>query len=404
MSQISKGNQLSRILSMPMDEQEAGGFSHTLREIRQQPELWGVTAAQIVSILDVWRDLVKQSKAIVFTGSGSSHYVGECLAQPVQAATRLPVRAIASGDLLLLRNAALPPIRPLLLVSFARSGDSPESSELIRRLLAEEPEVRHLGITCNRVGRLAELWGPHGLEPNPRVTVVTLDDRTCDRSLVMTSSFTNLALAGLGLAYLASGTEYLNSAKRLGRLGEELLSSASSGLAEAASGGFQRLIALGDGSAYGAARESALKSLEMTDGRLVTMSETTLGFRHGPMCVLHRDALLLMFLSSDPLLRPFQLDLLDEIRRKGLGGRKIVAGIRLDAAPLDPGDLPIDLSRTESLNDEWAALLFVVIGQLLAFFRCRAEGLRADEPAANGAISRVVSDFKLHTTVYSGNR
>jgi tagatose-6-phosphate ketose/aldose isomerase len=404
MSQISKGNQLSRILSMPMDEQEAAGFSHTLREIRQQPELWEVTAEQIVPILDGWRDLVTQSNAIVFTGSGSSHYVGECLAQPVQAATQLPVRAIASGDLLLLRNAALPPIRPLLLVSFARSGDSPESSELIRRLLAEEPEVRHLVITCNRVGRLAELWGPHGLEPNTRVTVVTLDDRTCDRSLVMTSSFTNLALAGLGLAYLGRGAEYLDSAKRLARLGEELLSSASSGLAEAACGGFHRLIALGDGSAYGAARESALKSLEMTDGRLVTMAETSLGFRHGPMCVLHRDALLLMFLSSDPLLRPFQLDLLDEVRRKGLGGRKIVAGTRLDVEGLDPGDVPIDLSRTESLNDEWAALLFVVIGQLLAFFRCRAEGLRPDEPAANGAISRVVSDFKLHTTVYSENR
>jgi tagatose-6-phosphate ketose/aldose isomerase len=355
-------------------------------------------------MLDLWRELVAQSNAIVFTGSGSSHYVGECLAQPVQVATGLPVCAISSGDLLLLRNAALPPVRPLLLVSFARSGDSPESSELIRRLLEEEPEVRHLVITCNRAGRLAEIWGAHGLEPNPRVSVVTLDDRTCDRSLVMTSSFTNLALAGLGLAYLGRKAEYLESARRMARAGGELLSCGSQVLAEAACGGFRRLIALGDGSAYGAARESALKSLEMTDGRVFTMSETTLGFRHGPMCVLHRDALLVMFLSADPLRRPYQLDLLDEIRRKGLGGRKIGAGTRLDDAVLEPGDLPIDLSGIDGLDDEWAAMLFVVIGQLLAFFRCRAEGLRPDEPAANGAISRVVSDFKFHTPVYNRNR
>jgi tagatose-6-phosphate ketose/aldose isomerase len=81
-----------------------------------------------------------------------------------------------------------------------------------------------------------------------------------------------------------------------------------------------------------------------------------------------------------------------------------VAGICLDAATLDPGDLPIDLSTTDSLADEWAAMLFVVIGQLLAFFRCRAEGLRADEPAVNGAISRVVSDFRFHSPVYNRNR
>jgi tagatose-6-phosphate ketose/aldose isomerase len=305
MSHLTDGTHLSRILSMSKDEQEAAGFSHTLREIRQQPELWSETAEQIAPMLNAFRELVEESKAIVFTGSGSSCYVGECLAHPVQSATGLAARAISSGDLLLLRNAALPPIRPLLLVSFARSGDSPESSELIRRLLDDEPQVRHLIITCNRSGRLAEVWGPHGLEPTSRVSVVTLDDRTCDRSLVMTSSFTNLALAGLALAYIGREGEYLACAKRLACLGEQLLACGSDALADAASAGFIRLIALGDGSAYGAARESALKSLEMTDGRVFTMAETTLGFRHGPMCGLHRDALLLMFLSADPLRRPY---------------------------------------------------------------------------------------------------
>src|SRR6185369_13120080 len=165
--------------------------------------------------LDRWRELLNQSKAIVFTGSGSSYYAGQCLVHAVQRATGLPASGISSGELLLLREAALPPIRPLLMVSFARSGDSPESGELIRRLLEDEPEVRHLVITCNRQGRLAEIWGPAGLEPCSRVEVVTLDDRTCDRSLVMTSSFTNLALAGLGLAYVSDPTRFLAAAAKL---------------------------------------------------------------------------------------------------------------------------------------------------------------------------------------------
>lgn len=396
MPQSSNGSLLSSVLSLPVEEQEARGFRHTLQEIRQQPELWEITARQIAPLLDRWRELVKKSSAIVFTGSGSSYYIGGCLVHAVQRATGLPVSVISSGELLLLRDAALPPVRPLLMVSFARSGDSPESAELIRRLLEEEPEVHHLVITCNRQGRLAEVWGPEGLEPCSRVEVVTLDDRTCDRSLVMTSSFTNLALAGLGLAHVNDPTGFSGAAAKAARLGNELLSNWSDTLAEAAAGSYRRMIVLGDGSGYGAARESALKTLEMTDGRVLTMAETTLGFRHGPMCSLRRDALLVMFLSSDLVRRAYQLDLLAEIERKELSGRKMIAGSDVRSVPLAKGDVVIDMPELEDVPDEWAALLFAVIGQLLAFFRCRAEGLRPDEPAENGAISRVVADFRFH--------
>jgi D-galactosamine 6-phosphate deaminase/isomerase len=395
MSQSNNGSLVATVLSMPVGEQQAGGFRHTLREIWQQPELWEVTACQISSLAERLRALLSKANAIVLTGSGSSQYVGECLAHPLQTATALPTRVVSSGELLLLGNAALPPIRPLLVVSFARSGDSPESAELIRRLLEDESEVEHLVLTCNRTGRLAEIWGRDGLEPSPRVEVITLDDRTCDRSLVMTSSFTNLVLAGLGLARVANASEYTGMAAKVANLGRELLSCWSDPLAKVADGSYRRMIVLGDGSAYGAARESALKTLEMTDGRVMTLAETTLGFRHGPMCSLHSDALLVLFVSSDPVRRAFELDLLDEIRRKGLGGQKIIVGGDLPS-PAEEGELVIDLPEMATLPDEWASLLFTVVGQLLGFFRCRAEGLRPDEPAANGAISRVVSDFRLH--------
>jgi tagatose-6-phosphate ketose/aldose isomerase len=383
-------------LSLSIEEQRAAGCEHTLREICQQPDLWEVTADQITSVLGRWRELLDRSSAIVLTGSGSSFYVGECLALPVQEATGLTVRAISSGDLLLLGTSALPPIRPLLLVSFARSGDSPESAELIRRLLDQEPEVHHLVITCNHAGRLAATWGTGAAGSRPEVDVVVLDDRTCDRSLVMTSSFTNLVLAGLGLAYTERPADYAAGARRLAALARKLLLTESEPLAEVAGGEYQRMIVLGDGSAYGAARESALKTLEMTGGRVLTMAETTLGFRHGPMCTLRDDALLVVFLSSVESRRAYQLDLLDEIRQKGLRGRKIVVGSLRDGN--FEGDLVVSLGGSDRLPDEWSALLFAMIGQLIAFLRCRAEGLRPDEPVENGAITRVVSAFRFVST------
>jgi tagatose-6-phosphate ketose/aldose isomerase len=377
-------SELRRLKSLPFEDQKAEGYGHTLNEICQQPELWMATAKQISGHLDRLAASVLAARGIVFTGSGSSHYVGESIAYAVREGTGLPAAARPSGELILFGEGALPPERPLLLVSFARSGNSPESSALIRNLLETEPEVHHLILTCNRAGRLAEDWAGDGSDP--RVHVITLDDRSCDRSLVMTSSFTNLALAGLGLALIGDASRYLANAQRLSSLCQELFSKWADPLARAADWKFDRMIALG----------AALKMLEMTGGRVMTMAETSLGFRHGPMCALQPDTLLVFFLSPDPLRRTYQMDLLTEIQRKKLGGRKVVVGCEIPREALADGDMALELPQLCHLADDWAGLLHVVVGQLLGFFRCRAEGLKPDEPADNGAISRVVTEFPMY--------
>jgi tagatose-6-phosphate ketose/aldose isomerase len=387
---------LGDLMAVPFHEQQVEGYGHTLQEICQQPDLWVVTANQVAGVMESWRSMLSGVRGIVLTGSGSSSYLGECVRYAVQAGTQRSTMAKPSGELLLYGAAALPVERPLLLVSFARSGNSPESGGLIRHLL-ECTDVKHLVITCNQHGQVALGWGGNGNGSRAsRVRVVTLDDRTCDRSLVMTSSFTNMAVAGLGLAECDRPKEYAANAAKLAEAGAELLSEPVSRLADLGRLHFDRMIALGDGACLGAAREAALKMLEMTEGRVATFAETSLGFRHGPMCALNDATLLVVFLSSDPLRRAYQTDLLEEINRKGLGGTKLIVGSAVPRESLSARDLAIELPGLDGLSDDWASILFVVIGQLLGFFRCRAEGLHPDHPASNGAISRVVSEFPLH--------
>jgi tagatose-6-phosphate ketose/aldose isomerase len=64
----------------------------------------------------------------VLTGSGSSVYAGECLAPTLQAALRLPISAVPAGELLTNPAGSLPPRGPFLLVSLARSGNSPRAA------------------------------------------------------------------------------------------------------------------------------------------------------------------------------------------------------------------------------------------------------------------------------------
>ena len=137
--------------------------------------------------------------------------------------------------------------------------------------------------------------------------------------------------------------------------------------------------------------------LEMTAGRVTTLCETYLGFRHGPMSYVQEKTLIVCFLSSDSVLRAYELDLLEELDRKNLGLSKLIVGERIPRSTLRKEDVAIDCPGLAELGDEEAATIDVVVAQLLGFFRCLKEGLRPDSPSEEGIIQRVVGKFPIHT-------
>ncbi|MGO9241506.1 MAG: SIS domain-containing protein [Bryobacteraceae bacterium] len=381
---------LRALLALSVEAQEAAGFRHTLGEICQQPATWIETAQTLVLMHPSLRSFLADCRSLVLTGSGSSQYAGECVHPALQAASGISACTLGGGWLLAQGRRALPIERPLTLISLARSGDSPESGGVVQWLLETEPRVRHLVITCNARGQLATRF-----RGDPRVLVVSLDEKTNDRSLVMTSSFTNMAVAALGLGFLADPAGYAKIAETLAGAGRQLLLRHTGALAATARAPFRRAVFLASGCRYGAAREAGLKMLEMNAGRIPTMAETYLAFRHGPMCFLDRETLLVCFLASDPLTRAYEEDVIAEIGRKQLGARKLIVGAGVNGALLADGDVALEIPAMAELGDDNVPVLDVMVGQLLAFFRCRAEGLRPDMPSA-GAISRVVNPFRIH--------
>jgi tagatose-6-phosphate ketose/aldose isomerase len=214
----------------------------------------------------------------------------------------------------------------------------------------------------------------------------------------MTSSFTNLAFSARFLSWLDRAEEFEALAARLDFAARELLTLWPDRLSGFASGDIHRILFLGDECRLGAAHESALKMLEMTGGRVAAMAETYLGLRHGPMCFVDERTLVVCFMSSDPLVRAYECDLVAEMDAKGLGARKLVVGVDDPGARLCKGsDLAIsyDFPKVQA-KDADLALLDVMIGQILGFHRCREEGLQPDAPSESGVISRVVGDFQIH--------
>lgn len=384
--------ELRRLRTLPQEEQQRRGYADTLREILQQPSSWAGTA-DLLHRPQVQQQLqgvlAQRPGHIVLTGSGSSMYIGECLAPTLQLGLGIPTQAIAAGTLLTHWRSVLPPGAGLL-ISLARSGDSPESGSVVSRLLVDAPDYRHLVITCNASGKLATRY-----LDDPRVSVLVLDERTNDRSLVMTSSFTNLLLAGFGLVQ-REGNDAIAAVDRLARSVQHIFDEQADALAAIAGSEFGNVVYLGSGGALGAAHECALKMLEMTGGAVVTMAETYLGLRHGPMSSLDERTLVVGFLSPDPAVRAYELDLLRELSRKRLGMTRVLVGERIAADVLGPNDVAVELAGLDAVDDVLPLLADVAVGQLLALFRCLDLDGRPDTPS-QGVLTRVVEHFPMHS-------
>lgn len=378
-------------LTKSPEEQRRLGYAHTLREICQQPSTWLRTCELMRSRAADLKSLVTGISSLALTGSGSSEYAGDCVRAPLQSELGVVTQAIAGGALLAHGGRALPPGRHGLLVSLARSGDSPESVGAVELMLRTKPETRHLILTCNRAGRLAMNY-----QDSSQAVVITLSDETNDQGLVMTSSFTNLVLAARFLGLVGQPDRYQTMCEQLSRIASELIQQQLGVLAEVAKAPFKRALFLGSGSRFGGAREAALKMLEMTAGRVTTMCETYLSLRHGPMTYVHDDTLVVCFLSSDPTLRAYEADLLRELDQKELGLMKVIIGEGVPVELVRDNDVVLECKGLSRAGDENVPVIDVVAGQLLAFFRCLGEGLRPDSPSEDGVINRVVQTFALY--------
>ncbi len=373
------------------EDQRRLGYYHTLREICQQPSTWIRTCELMRGNAAALRSILTGVSSLVLTGSGSSEYAGDCVRLTLQNELGILAEAIGGGALLTHGSKVLPPGRPGLMVSIARSGDSPESAGALALLLKTEPEIQHLVLTCNGEGMLARRY-----QNNKRVLVITLDEETNDQGLVMTSSFTNLVLAARSLGLVDQSAQFQSICEHLSRIASALIHEHIGVLAGVAKTPFKRALFLGSGCRFGAAREAALKMLEMTAGRVSTMCESYLGLRHGPMSYIHDDTLVVCFFSSDPTLRAYEADLLRELDQKELGLLKVIVGEDIPSDLLRENDVAVNCNGLIKLGDENIPVIDVIVGQVLAFFRCLEEGLHPDSPSADGVISRVVQTFAIH--------
>jgi tagatose-6-phosphate ketose/aldose isomerase len=389
-------------LGHPQPALEAAGGFWTAREIAQQPAIWGKIErdmAREASVLRAFLDplLARRDLRIVLTGAGTSAYVGECLASALKRRTQLRVDAVATTDLVGSPDSWLEPAVPTLLVSFARSGNSPESVAAVAIAEQGVAECHHLIVTCNAEGSLYRQR-----DRFRHAYAVLLPEETNDRGFAMTSSFTGMMLAAslaFDLAFDLAIDQALDRARKvsvaeLAGWAREVLGARLPLLGELAAAGFDRVVYLGSQAFKGLAREAALKMLELSDGRIVALADTPLGFRHGPKTIVNERTLVVVLLGNEAYARRYDIDLLKELRADGVAGR--VLALTAQAIDAPHADDVVLAGGAGEASDLALCLPYAVFAQVLAFLQSLALGLRPDVPNAGGTVSRVVKGVNIY--------
>lgn len=373
------------------------GAQITTAEIKQQPDLWAETLALYTGrSSEIENFLLKISMKhdrvrVIFTGAGTSAYVGDLVIPYLKEKVdekqwellSIPTTTLVSNPYQFLKADF-----PTLLVSFARSGNSPESVAAVQLTEQIVTDLYHLTITCNKDGQLAKRAA--GDEKN---LLLLMPEKSNDQGFAMTGSYTCMALSTLLIFDSKSLEEKSSIVKMIQQMGESVIQRED--VIEAIiNRDFDRIIYLGSGSLEGLTREAQLKLLELTAGKIVTAFDSPLGFRHGPKSFVNEKSVAFVFVSNQPYTRQYDLDMLKEMKQENIAS--YICAIAVDGETNYDGNTFSFGREAQSIPDAYLALPFVMVGQTVSLLASIKVGNTPDNPSPTGTVNRVVKGVTIY--------
>lgn len=379
-----------------IEELKALGADITTGEILQQPDLWEDTFQIYTDNKEAIEAFLASAKAmadgrvsVIFTGAGTSDYVGDTVApylRHVGDTGAYDFKPIATTDIVSAPRDFLRPEDPTILVSFARSGNSPESLAAVEVARAYVNDIKFLNITCAPEGRLAVESAD---DPD---ALTLLIPRANDKGFAMTGSYSCMALLSILIFDPASDEEKRGWVEQAAAMGREVVERESE-IAAYLAGDFNRVTYLGSGAYVGLAQEAQLKILELAHGLVATSWDSCMGYRHGPKSFVDDKTLVFVFVNNDAYTRQYDLDILNEIAGDEIAQKTIA--VQQDAGELFCGE-SFTFAGRPALPEAYLALPFVMVAQVVSLLNSVRVGNTPDTPSPTGTVNRVVKGVIIH--------
>lgn len=382
------------IFGFDQEELKQIGAIYTATEIAQQPSLWKET----VKIIDRNQDLIKsllnkqlkEKTKIILTGAGTSDYVGDSIYIQLGKILGNRVEAIATTDLVSNPKNYIEEDTQTILVSFARSGNSPESIGAYKLFSDNVKDITQIVITCNKDGALAKM-----ASEDDKNLVLLMPEDSNDKSFAMTSSFTCMMLAALLLFDINNFENNKKVVDIICNQGEEILLNKWKLIEEICDYRPKRIVYLGSGCLGELCQEMALKNLELTSGKIITVNETILGFRHGPKTIIDDETLVVVLTSLDKYTNLYDIDLIKEIYNDDGNHKVIVLDYKKndELKSISSKYIAID---GQDIPEVYTCFNYVLLGQIIGLFNSIKLGISPDNPRPDGTVNRVVQGVIIH--------
>ncbi|WP_311376000.1 SIS domain-containing protein [Anaerococcus lactolyticus] len=371
---------------LDVNKLEERDFKNTYTEIFAQADTWeevyGLYEERKADIEKFLGNFDKDTK-VIFTGAGTSEYVGNIAQDYLKTHGDFDFESIATTDLVSAPYLHFKKDQKTLLVSFARSGNSPESVAAVK--LGEQivDDFYNLPITCAHDGKLAV-----NLKDDPKSYVFLNPAITNDKGFAMTNSFSSMLLAAL-LIFDTSLDNKKEIVENLSAIARETYKR-SDEIENLINFDFDRVAYLGSGPLGKLTKEARLKILELTAGEVVTIFDSSMGFRHGPKSFVNDKCLVVSFISSNDYTRQYDLDILDEIKADGIAPK--IIGVTNEDVDRDYQFV----LKSQGLRDAYLAVAYVVIAQLISLITSLRVGNTPDNPSKSHTVNRVVKGVTIH--------
>ncbi|MDO4670879.1 MAG: SIS domain-containing protein [Aerococcus sp.] len=373
------------------------GADITVREVQQQPELWQEAYDNYVEQREKITEFLNAITAkhdrirVVFAGAGTSAFVGETIVPhlaEVNDQKKWEFRAVATTDIVGTPEKFLQHDIPTILVSFARSGNSPESVATVE--IAEQlvDDLYQMTITCAPDGKLAQK-----AEKESDNLLLLQPAGSNDKGFAMTGSYSCMALTALLVFDTASEADKKHYVETIIEAGHSIIEREED-IQAVANLDFERVIYLGSGGFFGLSRETQLKILELTAGKIATQYETPIGFRHGPKSLVDEKTVVMTYVSNNAYTDLYDADLVNEVYHDEIA-EKVLALTAEKRDKID-ADQFVVAHGTESLPDVYLSFPYVMFGQTFAVMTAIKIGNTPDTPSPSGTVNRVVQGVIIH--------
>ena len=392
---------ISKLLGLEISKLEDCSGLNTAKEIIQQPDTWRESIKNLIknkieikSFIDSF--LSKKEFRIILTGAGTSAFAGEVCEPYLTSLLNKRVEAIATTDLVASPKSYFIKDIPTLLVSFARSGNSPESVHAVNLANQLVDDLYQVVITCNENGKLAKNTGN-----DEKSLLLLMPPQTNDLGFAMTSSFTTMVLNAMAVFNINNIENFSSDVDKLSNSVNDFIENNIEKVTSLANEDFERIVYLGSSTSKGIARESALKVLELTAGKVNASYDTPLGFRHGPKSVVDDETVSVIYISNDEYTRKYDLDLAKEMLAHKKNDKVVIVGDNIEEDILNKADYVFNVENI-NYNVENKVLLplqQIIFGQMLSFLKSVNLGITPDNPCPTGEVNRVVQGVILHELV-----